>query len=200
MYTKDARITIPGFWSCPSVELQTEHKASEDGSVSCSRGNESKCLLRRIQQLKQAVASGQRQLIRPCISFHMKTGRVLFSEKLSFRGRLEDGHSIGNQKYYSRLAKRTTLSEGFRTTWILQIKSCVFIYFVQVQVLWDVRKPRFKRHLQLNQRFPNYAPWKTGVPRDVKGCSVKIRKTKTIIDFHKIWIQHILSQFKIMFM
>lgn len=63
MYTKDARITIPGFWSCPSVQLQTEHKVSEEESVSCSRGNESQCLLRQIQQMQQAVASGYRQLI-----------------------------------------------------------------------------------------------------------------------------------------
>jgi hypothetical protein len=34
MYTKDARITVPGLRSCPSVELQIEHNASEDGTLS----------------------------------------------------------------------------------------------------------------------------------------------------------------------
>lgn len=48
-------------------------------------------------------------LLDSSISFHMKTERVLFSENLCFRGRLRDGHSLGNQKYNSRPAKRTTL-------------------------------------------------------------------------------------------
>jgi hypothetical protein len=130
MYTKDARITKPGFWSCLSVELQIEHNASEDGSLSCSLEKMSKCLLRRSSKCNRLLPADIGSLLDSSISFHVKTGRVLFSEKLCFRGRLRDGHSIGNQKYYSKPAKRTTLSEGFRTTWILQIKSCAFIYFI----------------------------------------------------------------------
>jgi len=52
-------------------------------------------------------------------------------------------------------------------------------------MLWGVMKSGFtrKRYLQLNQRFPNYAPWKTGVPRYVKGYSVKNPENKTLRDF-----------------
>lgn len=89
MYTKDARITIPGFWSCPFVELQIEHNASVDGSLSCSREKELKCLHRRSSNCNKLLSADIRvgSLFDSSI-FHMKTGRVLFSEKLCFRGRL----------------------------------------------------------------------------------------------------------------
>jgi hypothetical protein len=125
MYTKDARISKPGFGSCSSVELlrkrdffsvhvKRSRNSFFDGSRNCNK------------LLPVVIGS----LFDSPISFHVKPGRIQFSEKLCFYGRLGDGHSIGNPKYYCRPAKRKTLSEGFRTTWILQIKSCAFIYFV----------------------------------------------------------------------
>ena len=59
-------------------------------------------------------------------------------------------------------------------------------------MLWGVMKAGFKRHLQLNRPFENYAPWKTSVPRDAKGCSVKNPENKNT---HRFFIKFAFSTF-----
>jgi len=63
------------------VHVEMSRNAFFDGSSNCNK----------------LLPADIGNLLDSCTSIHMKTGRVSFSEKMCFRGRLENGHSVGNQ-------------------------------------------------------------------------------------------------------